>query len=530
VRERVGSVRDDGVVPITLVTGPANSGKAEAVLQALRGHHARGEDPLLVVPTRADVEHYRQELAHGGLVLGVRVERFHGLDAEVLRRSGSPGRALGRIARERVLAAVARRAHPERARPAPGLVRALGAFVAELEAERVTPARLHQALGAWAAAAPAHAPRARELGALYEDYRHTLERLGREDRERRTARALDVLRRDPAMWGSTPLLLYGFDDFTAPQLDTIEALGAVVGAPVTVSLAYEPGRTAFAGRAGTFHALLPLAAEHRALPARATHYAPCARAALHQLERHLFEPALASPVDPGAAVKLLAGANERAELELIAREIAGLLERGVPPEQIAVAHRSPATVAELLGEVFRAHRVPFTLERRMPFAHTPIGRGLLGLLAAALGEDGRGDRHEARLEDLLAWLRVPGLLHRPELADRLEARARRAGIADATRARALWEAEHWPLQPLDRLREAAARGPMALIECTARELERLFCAPRLGVAAVLTPQELPDARALALARGTLDELRELARANPELAPDAGELIALLRGL
>ena len=50
-------------MPITLVTGPANSGKAQVVMEAVRRHLAHGEEPLLVVPTRADVEHYLRELA-----------------------------------------------------------------------------------------------------------------------------------------------------------------------------------------------------------------------------------------------------------------------------------------------------------------------------------------------------------------------------------------------------------------------------------------------------------------------------------
>jgi hypothetical protein len=96
-------------MPITLLTGPANAGKAKVVMDALRAHHARAQEPLLVVPTRADVAHYRRELASGGLVLGVRVERFGGLLAEVLRRAGSSERQLGRLARERVLSGVLRR-------------------------------------------------------------------------------------------------------------------------------------------------------------------------------------------------------------------------------------------------------------------------------------------------------------------------------------------------------------------------------------------------------------------------------------
>ncbi len=519
-------------MPITLVTGPANAGKAKVVVDALRAHHAREEEPLLVVPTRADVEHYRRELALGGIVLGVRVERFGGLLAEVLRRAGSAERPLGRLTRERVLAAVLRRTAGER--PSPGVVRALASLVGELEVERVTPARLRGALGAWAAADPAHALHARALGGVFEEYRAALDRLGRADPERRAARALDSLRRAPALWGSTPVLLYGFDDFTGLQLDAIETLGAVVGTAVTVSLTYEPGRVAFAGRGDTFQRLRPLAAEHRGLGPRVEYYAPDARCALHHLERHLFEPGRPSPVSAGEVVRLLEGGGERAELELVAEEIGGLLRRGVQPGEIAVVHRSPETIAPLLGEVFGAHGIPHALERRLPFAHTAIGRALLGLLAAAFEdrEDGLGEGvpGQGGLGALLVWLRAPGVLRHVELADALERQARRAGASTAAQARALWEAEHWPLETLDRLREAAERGPAPLIECAARELERLFCAPRLHAARVLAPAELQEARALAAGRAALEELRELARRAPDLAPDTRDLIATLREL
>jgi hypothetical protein len=43
-------------MPLTLVLGPANSAKAGEVLGAYRAEAARAA--LLVVPTRADAEHY----------------------------------------------------------------------------------------------------------------------------------------------------------------------------------------------------------------------------------------------------------------------------------------------------------------------------------------------------------------------------------------------------------------------------------------------------------------------------------------
>lgn len=194
------------------------------------------------------------------------------------------------------------------------------------------------------------------------------------------------------------------------------------------------------------------------------------------------------------------------------------------------------------------------MQRRIPFAHTTIGRALLGLLSIAFadsdvpGEDVRADTarpvepgpeyggaEEVGPGQLLAWLRAPGVLRRPELADAFERQIRRVGVSTAAQARTRWEAEHWPLHTVDRLREAAREGPVALIDRTALELEHLFCAPRTRTAEVLSAAELPQAHALAVGRGALEQLRELALASRRhsarsLAPDARELIATLRSL
>src|SRR5206468_11731185 len=94
-----------GRVPLTLVTGPANSAKAAVVLDSVRAGLER--DPLLVVPTAADAERFRRELAADGAVFGPRVVRFAGLVEEAARRAGLGGRPLGELARARIVAAVA---------------------------------------------------------------------------------------------------------------------------------------------------------------------------------------------------------------------------------------------------------------------------------------------------------------------------------------------------------------------------------------------------------------------------------------
>jgi hypothetical protein len=91
---------------LTLVTGPANAAKAGAVLERLRALLPR--DPLLVVPTAADVDHYRRELAAAGIVFGAEVLTFRRLIGELAAATGVAGRPLGRVARERVVRAAVR--------------------------------------------------------------------------------------------------------------------------------------------------------------------------------------------------------------------------------------------------------------------------------------------------------------------------------------------------------------------------------------------------------------------------------------
>ena len=205
---------------------------------------------------------------------------------------------------------------------------------------------------------------------------------------------------------------------------------------------------------------MALGPEHVELPARAEHYE---RPALHALERTLFEPPPSGRPDPGDALLLLEGGGERAELELVAAHVARLIgERGLAPEDVAVVVREPAEHAALLAQVFGELGVPFALERTVAAGHTALGRGLVALLRCAMA-DGSAD-------DLLTWLRTPGKLERPGLADRLEQRARIEGAASASAARALWEADHpdFVLHELDRV-AAAAGDPAALCRRLAAE-------------------------------------------------------------
>jgi ATP-dependent helicase/DNAse subunit B len=457
----VGCVGDTASVSLTLITGPANAAKAAAVLERFRA--ALPREPVLVVPTPADAEHYQRELAAEGIVVGAEVVTFGGLVRGLSAVTGVRARVLGPVARERVVRAAVAGVPLRglaRSAAAPGFAAALDALFAELGRSLVGPARFFRAVREWEASgdAPAHAG---ELAALYGAYHRGLERLDAVDAEGLARAVLDALRERPAAWGARPVFLYGFDDLTALQRDAVETLAR--HAEVCVALAYEPGRVAFAGRAATVELLKPLAERQELLEDRSEHYAPAARGALHHLERGLFEPA-AGRRAPNGAVRLLEAGGERAEAELVAAEVLELMAGGVLPDDIAVLVRGGAGQAEVLGHVLESYGVPVSLDRRPPLARTRLGAGVL---AAAL------------------------------------------------------------LGALDAIADAAADGPEAFLDALVAEADAIWTAPHRRAAAVLGPEDAADARAAAALRSAAAELHGLAATDPRLAGGPPDLLEAL---
>ena len=196
------------------------------------------------------------------------------------------------------------------------------------------------------------------------------------------------------------MFVYGFDDFDRLQLDALDTLANRCGVDVVASLPFERGRAAFKSVATLHQQLLELGAGETVLAPLDDHYAPEARAALHHVERSLFEDE-ADTVDAGSAIEFHSAAGQRAEIELAGARLLDLLRDGVEPGDIAVVLRRPDEYSSLLEQVFGAYDIPFSIDRSVPLGHTGLGRGLLALVQCAVDP-------EASADDLLAWLRTPG--------------------------------------------------------------------------------------------------------------------------
>ncbi len=498
-------------MPLKLVTGPANAAKAGEVLGGLRAR--LDDDPILVVPTFADVEHAQRELAERGAVFGARVMRFGWLFREIAVRAGFAAREASDFQRELIVEQAIRRTRLDvlaESADQPGFVTAAARFVTELGRAMVEPARLTRALRDWAGDGPRRAY-AEEVAAISRAYRDGLAAAELVDAEGYGLGALRALAATPAesggpaaAWGGTPLFVYGFDDFDRLQLEALDVIANRCDADVAVSLPYERGRLAFKAVSGLHQELLALGAAELELPPLDDHYADASRPALHHLERHLFENAPGARVDPGTAISFHSAGGERAEVELAAARVLGLLRDGVEPGDVAVVFRDPMRYSSLLEQVFGAYGIPYSIDRRLRFGHTGLGRGLLALIRAA-GPAGSAD-------DLLAYLRTPGLLRVPGFADSLEAEVRRDGAHRAADARERWERDRWPLAELDRL--ANARDTKTFAGELELRLERLFSAPYERTATVLSGPQLEEARALSAAQSALAELRSVLGHTP----------------
>jgi ATP-dependent helicase/DNAse subunit B len=511
-------------VPLTLVTGPANAAKAGEVLGGLRARLE--QDPILVVPDLQDVEHAQRELAERGAVFGAEVLRFKRLFATIARRAGRSARPASDVQRELIVEEAVRRARLQvlaESAVQPGFVRAATRFVTEIRrfdrGAALDPGRFTRALRGWAGGGPRR-EYAEDLAAIYRGYHDGLAAAGLPDAEAIAWESLDVLRAEPDRWGRTPLFVYGFDDFDALQLDALDTIANYCHADVTVSLPWEPERAAFRAVATVHQELLRRKAVEKRLPPLDDHYAPESRATLHHVERSLFGPG-GERVEAGEAVSFHSAGGQRAEVELVGARVLELLRAGVVPGDVAVVLRRPDEYASLLEQVFGAYGIPFSIDRSVRLGHTGLGRGLLALVRCAA----RGD---ASADDLLAWLRTPGMLKQPGLADRLEAHLRRVGAHSAVQARAAWESEHWKLDDLDRLAEA--RRPADFLAELERQAGRLFAGPYRRRAAVLTGPELEDPRVYTAARKALAELRAVVEADPRTRLGPERVLAVLEEL
>ncbi len=525
-------------MPLNLITGPVNSGKAAIVLDAVAAAAANGADPILVVPTLADSDLLRRELAAPPhkVTEAVTVIGFSGLWGLIARRVEYEARplppfSLARIARvvshETPLSLLADSA------ASGGFAAALAKLADELGEVRATPQRFEQIMQAWDQSSYGMAPYGAELAALYSAYRARLEKVRGRDQSGYVCELIDCLEAKPQRWKSTPVFFYGFDDFELRQLDTIKLLSGTVASELMISFPYEE-RTAFDGRRTIFDQLNELAGESVTQCAASTaHYAPESAEALAPLERSLFE-IKAEAFDPGQAIERFQAGGERAEIELIAARARALIEQGLPAEQIAVAVRDLDQSAFKIEKIFAEAEVPVAIRKRISIGQTPLVRGILALVECALCEQPDKPVSQQLIGQLIVWLRALGVTPREFhlKVDSLERDYFQGKLPTLEAAEQEWlrlNPTFGSNIPLDSLRKAFESGPREGYRSIAARARRVLAeASGAGAAPIFDPEQQASATALGDLILACDDLDWLVGKDPDLAPSGSELLRELK--
>jgi RecB family exonuclease/superfamily I DNA/RNA helicase len=499
---------------LELIVGPANSGRAEAVLTRFRA--ALDRDPVLVVPTADDVAGFERQLSERGeATLGGSIATFRGLTSQVARAvAPSLPPELSVAQRQALIRAAIVRVEPRllrRSAARPGFAPALDALIAELQAALVSPAEFATEVGALDD--PGYET---ELAAMYEAYVELRDSGGRADEASTLQAAIAALRADPGGWSGRPVLIYGFDDLTRAQLELLDSLGAAGEVTVAVTFADRRALTV------TAELIAVLTEELGAdLPEPLPFDdAYTTSATLRHLDRNLFE-AEAEPVEPDDGLVLLKSAGARGEAEAIGIEIARLLEAGHEPDEIAIVLRHPSSSGPLLASVLRELGVPVALEASAALSTTAVGGSLIALCRAATDE--------RAADSLIAHMRLDPALP-PGLTDTVEARIRRGDAATVSEAIDHWES---PPHHLGRLREAGnAAGRLHSLARSARELAEgahLEAAPLAGTRAdpAAGPFSALELRAGVAAAELLTELAGVGELPGCEQPDLADAIEAL---
>jgi ATP-dependent helicase/DNAse subunit B len=443
-------------MPLKLIQGPPNSGRAGRIRRALTA--ALDHDPILVVPTVDDVYSFERELCAKGAVLGAGVMTFGGLFRTVATTGGAPpgsvltpAQRLGAVA----AAVIERRSELGPLRDSalrPGFPPALERLVDELQGAGLDPADVDAGAGTLEGSAYLS-----DVSTLFAGYARIRDRLGHVDTHGIAREAIDLLAAGGGEWWGRPVFVYGFDDLTRNQLDLIRALAEIV--EVTLALPYEKGNTVLEARTAPLLAALEeigvASAEALEADPDNTLDAPL----LFHLERG-FGKADATRLPLDESLVFLRSAGERGEAEAIALEVARLLAGGTEPDQIAIVVRDPARRGLLIASILESYGVPSALEAEIPVATTSVGGSLAALLEALLGT--------GRATDLLRYLRGPSGASAGQV-DWFERRLRRGRVQSAATALALWE-EKFGAAPdeVARIREAAGQPARLAVEVGAQ--------------------------------------------------------------
>jgi ATP-dependent helicase/DNAse subunit B len=416
----------DASIPrgLTLVLGPANSGKMGLVLDWWQERAGLGT--VVVAPTAPDAWEIALEMVEraGAIVGESPAMTFDGLVRMVLRRVP---RYAGELETTLLLRKILRDESLEALAPAaesPGTVTALGDLLRQLRETGKDEGEIERILARWIGVDPHVSGLAGDIRRLAAGYARNLAALGLEDRPGAVREAVAVLGEAGAVSNPRwvrPVALYGFTSFTPGQRLLVEALSRQV--EVLLAFTYDESRDVNLVSAADVGWWRRRAARVVDAPSSTRAYAS---PAIDYLERHFMgernPPAPPRPADERGGVHFLLSSGKRAEVELVAEHVAELLREGFRPRDIALVARGMNQFVNVVRHVFQSCGIPVRVDERRTLDQTGLGHAFLAGLKGVVLDDAAA---------VLAYLRSPYSGVAPEEVSDLELLYRRGTATGA---------------------------------------------------------------------------------------------------
>lgn len=365
---------------LKLVYGPANSGKTgflyKVWLEALKA----GGSPTLVLPTTADVQRAKKELAQkSGSIIGGWISNYNDLFRRIIEHSDREPMFVSSYQRDLLLKAAIAKSKLDLLDPSSqydGFAKAVFRTFDELISNGISPASFSKHLEN---ADKNDFTFANEMALIYTNYMELISKLGLREVNELGFIALDKLRDMREQSGT--FIFHNFEDFTFAQRKLIEEL--TLNNELFVSVIYEEKRAALEASEKTFNWLKNIASgDVLKFDSSKSNYS---NKTLYLIDKGLFSGEKIGETDDLSAVQLLSAAGHHNEVELAAAEISKLIKgsdgRGeYGPHEIAVIVRNVNAYRSHINRIFKLCNLPFSFRSTYKMNETSFGTAYLAIM------------------------------------------------------------------------------------------------------------------------------------------------------
>jgi ATP-dependent helicase/DNAse subunit B len=370
---------------LRILIAAARGGKTEwAVTQSRKRAVGLLNSPYVLLPSRTQVDDFKQRLANQGGAMGVYLGTFRDLSQEILDLSDANLIVISETAQIKLLQSVLDNLplnYFKRIKHKPGFAQTLLAIVRELEAGMIDPASFLSA-----AQKLTQDGRLEELALVYQEYRGLLLKNSWVDPTGLAWMAVDILVDQPDIypeWDS--LIVDGFDDLSPVQLELIISLSQIFP-DVTVTITGAGGGTARSLVHKRFnHLRAELENKQQIEFITLDDKKDLSRDGLFgKLEKILFSSNIEEPLAAKDRIKMVAVPDREGEVRAAFRWINKLItEESIHPGQTALIMRNLEPYRKIINKVSREYQLPVFIKGGLPLGENPAVAAILSLLSLA---------------------------------------------------------------------------------------------------------------------------------------------------